>query len=310
MDIRRLEVFCKVFELKSFTKAAEALSLSQPTVSDHVRGLEQALGERLIDRFGREILPTPAGQAFYKYALSIVNMLEESMQTLGQFRGRLAGRLVLGASTIPGTYILPRFIGTFKSQHSAIKITIRISDSAEIVDEVLESSLESGLVGWKSNDRRLLLEELCSDELVLAVHPDHQWAGKRKIHLEDLVGEPFILRERGSGTRMVMSRIMEEHGLDVQRLEVVAEMGSTEAVRQGIKSRIGISILSKQAVGEDFLLGTLVPLEIEDVRFFRPLYLAQRKNRQLSPLCQAFLNHLRVGMKSMDSGENGMYFPR
>ncbi len=300
MDIRRLKVFCKVFELKSFTKAAEALSISQPTVSEHIRALEKALGERLIDRLGRAVIPTPAGKVFYRYALSIIQMLEEATQALGQFKGRLAGRLILGASTIPGTYILPRFIGTFKTEHPAIRFTLRISDTAEIVQEVLETSLEAGLVGSKWNDRRLLLEEVFADELVLAVHPEHRWARKRKIALEELVDEPFILREKGSGTRMVMNRIMEDQGLDPSRLSIVAEMGSTEAVRQGIRFRIGVSILSNQAVAEDLRQGTLVLVEINNVRFFRPLYLIQRKNRQITPLCQAFLAYLRVGVKQIE----------
>ncbi|MEI7450963.1 MAG: selenium metabolism-associated LysR family transcriptional regulator [Desulfomonile sp.] len=300
MDIRRLKVFCKVFELKSFTKAAEALSISQPTVSEHIRALEKALGERLIDRLGRAVIPTPAGKVFYRYALSIIQMLEEATQALGQFKGRLAGRLILGASTIPGTYILPRFIGTFKTEHPAIRFTLRISDTAEIVQEVLETNLEAGLVGSKWNDRRLLLEEVFADELVLAVYPEHRWARKRKIALEELVDEPFILREKGSGTRMVMNRIMEDQGLDPSRLPIVAEMGSTEAVRQGIRFRIGVSILSNQAVAEDLRQGTLVLVEINNVRFFRPLYLIQRKNRQITPLCQAFLAYLRVGVKQIE----------
>ena len=300
MDIRRLKVFCKVFELKSFTKAAEALSISQPTVSEHIRALEKALGERLIDRLGRAVVPTPAGKVFYRYALSIIQMLEEATQALGQFKGRLAGRLILGASTIPGTYILPRFIGTFKTEHPAIRFTLRISDTAEIVQEVLETNLEAGLVGSKWNDRRLLLEEVFADELVLAVYPEHRWARKRKIALEELVDEPFILREKGSGTRMVMNRIMEDQGLDPSRLPIVAEMGSTEAVRQGIRFRIGVSILSNQAVAEDLRQGTLVLVEINNVRFFRPLYLIQRKNRQITPLCQAFLAYLRVGVKQIE----------
>lgn len=300
MDIRRLKVFCKVFELKSFTKAAEALSISQPTVSEHIRALEKALGERLIDRLGRAVVPTPAGKVFYRYALSIIQMLEEATQALGQFKGRLAGRIILGASTIPGTYILPRFIGTFKTEHPAIRFTLRISDTAEIVQEVLETNLEAGLVGSKWNDRRLLLEEVFADELVLAVYPEHRWARKRKIALEELVDEPFILREKGSGTRMVMNRIMEDQGLDPSRLPIVAEMGSTEAVRQGIRFRIGVSILSNQAVAEDLRQGTLVLVEINNVRFFRPLYLIQRKNRQITPLCQAFLAYLRVGVKQIE----------
>lgn len=293
MDMRRLEVFCKVVELKSFTEAAKALSLSQPTVSEHIRILEEVLSERLLDRLGREVLATPAGRVFYRYARSIVQMRDEAVQALEQFRGTLAGKLVLGGSTIPGTYLLPRFIGAFKSAHPAIQITLRIADTAEVVAGVLDGNLEAGLIGSQWRDRRLAMEELFSDELVLAVYTNHPWASKGRIDIGDLAGEPFILRERGSGTRMVMAHILEENRFDLSKINVVAEMGSTESIRQGIKAKIGISILSQHAVAEDLKYGLLARVDIENVRFVRPLYLIRRRNRQMSPLCTAFLNHLR-----------------
>ncbi|MBI4963432.1 MAG: LysR family transcriptional regulator [Desulfomonile tiedjei] len=301
MDMRRLEVLCKVIELKSFTKAAEALLLSQPTVSEHIRSLEEALGERLIDRLGREVLATPAGRVFYQYARNIIQLREEAVQALEQFKGNLSGHLTLGASTIPGTYVVPRFIGSFKAIHPAIQMTLRISDTAQIVRAVLEGDLEAGMIGSKWNDRRILLEELFTDELILAVFSGHPWARKKRISPDEMIGEPFILRERGSGTRMVMERILEEHGFDASRLFVVAEMGSTEAVRQGIKARIGVSILSRQAVEDDMQYGALEPVEIDGIRFYRPLYLVQRRNRRLSPLCEAFLAHLRTAVKEAES---------
>jgi DNA-binding transcriptional LysR family regulator len=300
MDMRRLEVFCKVVELKSFTKAGEALLLAQPTVSEHLRTLEDMLGEKLVDRLGRQVLPTPAGKIFYQYARNILQMREEAIQALGQFKGNLSGRLILGASTIPGTYILPKLIGSFKSAHPAIQITLRIGDTAEIVEGVVAGDLEAGFVGSKWNDRRLVMEEVFSDELVLAVVPEHPWAQKGGISVEELPGEPFIHRERGSGTRMAMTRILEDHGFDPSRLMGVAEMGSTEAVRQGIKARIGASILSREAVAEDIRHGSLVAVEIEGIAFLRPLYLIQRKNRQTSPLGAAFLLHVRTSMKDED----------
>ncbi|HMK35654.1 MAG TPA: selenium metabolism-associated LysR family transcriptional regulator [Desulfomonilaceae bacterium] len=293
MEMRRLEVFCKVVELRSFTRAAEALSLSQPTVSEHIRTLEDGLGEKLVDRLGREVRPTPAGRIFYQYARNIVQMRDEALQALEHFKGNLAGTLVLGASTIPGTYLLPKLIGSFKNAHPAIQITLRISDTANIVEEVLETTLEAGIVGSSLTDRRLTLEEVGSDELVLVVYPGHSWAARGRIPVTELAEEPFILRERGSGTRMVMTKVLETYGFDPSTLPMVAEMGSTEAVRQGVKARIGVSILSRQAVEDDITHGTLVPVTIDGLRLSRPLYLIQRKKRQISPVCAAFLEYLR-----------------
>lgn len=292
MDIHRLEVFCRVVEMRSFTKAADVVFLTQPTVSEHLRALEEMVGEKLVDRLGREVLPTPAGKILYQYARDIIRLRNEAIQAIAKYRGTLAGHLTIGASTIPGTYILPSFIGTFKTRYPAIQITLLISDSGAVVEKVIDGSLEAGLIGARWDDRRIILEEIFSDELVLAVYPDHPWAKRQAVDLEELANQPFVLRERGSGTRRVMVQALETRGFNLSRLNVVAEMGSTEAVRQGIKARIGISILSSHAVVEDIQQGTLLKIPINDVSIGRSFYLVQRKNRQSSPLCTAFLKHL------------------
>ena len=293
MDIRRLEVFCKVVELKSFTKAAKALSLSQPTVSEHIRTLEEMLDEKMVDRLGRAIEATPAGRLFYEYARDILRMREEAMQALMQFKGELSGPLLLGASTIPGTYVLPKLIGSFKNIHPNIQITLKIADSKEVAEQVLKGEVEAGLIGTHWNDGRFDLEEIFSDELLLIVYPNHPWSKKRSIKVDELESQPFIQREIGSGTRQVMETILQQNKFDPTRLSCVAEMGSTEAVRQSIKSKIGISILSRQAVADDIKQGFLASVAIDGVLFKRSFYLIRRKNRQISPLCQAFLDYLR-----------------
>jgi DNA-binding transcriptional LysR family regulator len=294
MDIHRLEVFCKVVDLQSFTKAAEASFLTQPTVSEHIRALEEALDEKLVDRLGREILPTPAGKILYRYARNIIALRDEAIQALDRYKGKLSGHLLIGASTIPGTYILPEIIGAFKIQYPAIQVTLMISGSGEVIDKIRDGLLEIGIVGARWSDRRVVLEEAFSDELLLTVYPEHPLAQRKSIQLDELEGVPFIMREKGSGTRMVMHQVLEANGFDPGRLNAVAEMGSTEAVRQGIKAKIGISILSSQAVSEDIQRGTLVSVELEGVSLQRPFYLVQRKKRQLSPLGTAFLGYLHA----------------
>lgn len=293
MDIHRLEVFCKVLEMKSFTKAAEAVFLTQPTVSEHIRALEEEVGEKLIDRLGREILPTPAGKILYQYAKDLIRIRNSAVQAINKFKGDLSGHLLIGGSTIPGTYILPALLGAFKARYPSILVTLKIGGSGEIVEKLIEGNLELGLIGVKWDDRRILLEEIFSDELILTLYPEHAWAKRGAIQLDELAGEPFILRERRSGTRMVMNHSLETHGFSPAQLSAVAEMGSTEAVRQGIKARIGISILSFQAVAEDLDRGTLVNVPLDGVTLSRSFYLAQRKSRQPSPLCTAFLNYVR-----------------
>jgi DNA-binding transcriptional LysR family regulator len=294
MDLRRLEVFCKVVELGSFTKAADAVLLSQPTISEHIRTLEEILNERLIDRLGREIQPTPAGKILYKYARRILRLKEEAVQALAFYRGELAGDLNLGASTIPGTYILPSVIGRFKQRYPLTHISLKISGTADIAQAVIDGTCEIGLIGSRWRDGRLQFEQMFADELVLVVPPDHPWNETKRIPLQALYGEPFIDRQRGSGTRMVMTRILEEHGFEPSKLHVVAEMGTTEAVRQSVKAGIGVSILSRLAVCEDLRWGTLREVGLENVRFQRPFYLVQRRLRRLSPIAEAFLEDLKA----------------
>jgi len=293
VDIRRLEVFCRVLELKSFTRAAEAVLLTQPTVSENIRLLEETVGERLLDRLGREVLPTPAGRILYSYARRIIQLRDEAMQAMHQFRGDLSGTLALGASTIPGAYILPPLIESFRLYHPAIQLHLRIADTAAVVEDLLDDRLELGLVGARLKEQRLDCDEVFADELVFTLYPDHPWAGREPVRLDELENEPFILREQGSGTRLVMSEALREHGFDPVKLRVVAEMGSSEAVRQGIKSRLGVSILSSLAVAEDVKRGDLVTVPLEGMCIRRPFYLVCRKGRQLSPLALAFYEHLR-----------------
>ncbi len=296
MDLRRLQVFCKVVELKSFTRAADAVFLSQPTVSEHIRSLEEYFEQKLLDRLGREVLPTQAGQILYKYARRMLQLNQEAVQAVNQYSGKLAGHLSVGASTIPGTYVLPGFIGAFKEQYPAIHITMKIANSRLVADAVMRGDAEFGVVGARWNDPSLEWQEIFADELSLTVYPGHPWSKRGSITLAELADEHFIMRERDSGTRRFFSQVLTEQGFDLARLDVIAEMGSSESIRQSIKARIGVSIMSRYAVAEDVERETLSVVAIEGVHFARPFYLIRRKNRQSSPISNTFLDSLRPAL--------------
>nr|WP_320116903.1 selenium metabolism-associated LysR family transcriptional regulator [uncultured Desulfuromonas sp.] len=293
VDIRRLEVFCKVVDLGSFTRAAEAALLSQPSVSEHIRTLEEHYNEKLIDRLGRRAQPTHAGKILYQYARRIIQLKDEADQAIKQFQGNLSGKLAVGASTIPGAYLLPPLIDSFKTSYSSIELMLKISGTTAVVEEILKGTLELGLIGTLWKDQRVECEEMFSDELVLTVYPDHPWAKKSSVYPGELLETPFILREPGSGTRIEMTQGLKKAGVEVAHFQVVAEVGSNEAVRQGVRSRIGVAILSSLSVAEDVERGSLVTVPIEGVTMPRSFYLVQRRNRQLSPLATAFYNHLK-----------------
>ena len=292
MEIRKLDAFCKVVELKSFTRAAEAMLLSQPTISEHVRTLENELDQQLVNRLGRDIEATPAGRVLYGYARKIMRTRREAVQALTQFSSHLSGRIYIGCGTIPGTYILPGLIGKFREQYPSIQATLSISSSQIISQQVLAGELEFGVVGARWNQRALSWREIFSDELTLAVPPSHPWAMQKSVSIHDLPGEPYIMREQESGTRKVFARILEENGLKESSLQEVAAIGTTAAVKEAVKAGIGVSILSSYAVRDDVACGRLLALSLKEHKMQRPFYLIQRKNRALSPVASVFLNYL------------------
>jgi DNA-binding transcriptional LysR family regulator len=294
MDLHRLEIFVKVAELKSFTLAAEALRLSQPTVSEHLRSLEEMAEATLVDRLGRELRLTPAGQILYRYAVKLLHVREEARQALADYRGELAGRLVVGASTIPGSYLLPQIMGAFRSKHPSVQITLKIANTAAVAEMVQKGEAGLGLVGSRLPEKRLSFEEVYLDELTLTVAPEHPWAARPEMALTELYGQPFIMRERGSGTQMAVKRILEDHGLDFGKLTVAAEMPNTEAVRQSIKAGVGIGILSRLAVAAELTYGDLVAVPITGIKLHRPLYLIQRFGRELPAVYESFGNFVRL----------------
>lgn len=295
MDLKRLEVFCRIVELKSFTRAAQALRLSQPTVSEHVRHLEETLGDKLLDRLGREVQPTPAGRILYHYAQRMLRLKDEACQSIEQFRGNLSGHLILGASTIPGAYMLPRRIAALKREFPTIQITMLISGTSHIVRQLLQGEIELAVIGAESRDPRLESCELFNDRIVLVAPPSHPLCTQKFITLADLQDEEFLLRERESGTRSVTVQALRERGFDLEKANIVAELGNGEAIRQSVKAGIGIAFMSSLAVAEDVRRGELVSLNVQDFSLQRPFYLIQRRNRQLTPLARVFHERLMEG---------------
>jgi len=292
MKLNQLEIFCKIIELRSFSRAAEALHLSQPTLTEHIKTLEDHLGITLLDRLGREILPTKAGKVLHGYAQKILNLKTEAEQTLYSLKGELKGDLIVGASTIPGEYILPSLIKRFRDNFPDIWIKLTISDTKEVIDDIVNNRIEFGIVGAKVESSKLEYHKFVKDELVLVVPSIPAWKRTKSVALEKLKQISFIIREEGSGTRIVMEKTFKNFGFNASHLNVIATLGSTTAVVQAIKSGAGCSILSRRAVDEDLTRGLLKSIPIKGINFFRDFYLILRRGKINSPLCEAFFNFL------------------
>ncbi|MFZ0484689.1 MAG: selenium metabolism-associated LysR family transcriptional regulator [Desulfobacterales bacterium] len=292
MDLWQLNIFCKVVELKGFSKAGDAIHLSQPTISSHIKDLENHFECQLIDRLGKKAVPTKAGELLYHYARKLIALRDETQAAMAEFHGRIKGRLVIGGSTIPGGYILPKCIGAFTTVYPEVTISLIIGDTDQIIQDVLSGSPEFGIVGAKTSNKNICQEKLIEDEMRLIVTCDHKWADKKHINPDLMFKEPFIVRERGSGTLKSIKLSLKEKGYASENLNIVAEMGSTEAVIQGIKSNVGVSILSTIAVAEELKAGTLKALTIKELNLKRNFYLITHKQRSPSPICKAFISFL------------------
>ena len=284
MDLWQLKIFCKVVELNSFSRAGKIVHLSQPTVSSHIKDLEDHFGCRLIDRLSKEAVATKAGELLYGYARKILAFSDETEAAMAEFNGKIKGRLLIGGSTIPGAYLLPRIIGAFCGQYPEVTISLIVEDTQKIIDGVLTGNLEIGVVGAESSEKKIFQEKLIEDELRLIVPQNHPWAQRKAIPLNLLLSEPFIVRESGSGTLAAIQLNLAREGYTIEDLKIAAELGSTEAVRQGIKNKVGISILSTLAVSEDLKFGSLKAIAIKGLKLKRSFYLTRDKYRSLSPL--------------------------
>jgi DNA-binding transcriptional LysR family regulator len=288
MDLRQLEIFVKVAELGSFSRAAQALGLTQPTVSEHIRTLESELGLRLLDRLGRGAAVTRAGELLVSYAGRMLALQREARQALDRFQGRMCGDLQVGASTIPGEYVLPPLIGRFKEKFPDIAITLLIADSQTVVSWVAEGRAELGVVGARLPHRAVEFRELMPDEEVVVVPAGHPWHGQTEVSLPELRSEPLLIRERGSGTRAALETALEGAGLGLAAFRIVGEMGSTQAIKQAVKAGVGISVLSRRAVEEECRHGLLWCLRVKELTVTRAFHLVTHRERSRSPLAEAF----------------------
>jgi DNA-binding transcriptional LysR family regulator len=293
MNLWQLKVFCKVVELGSFSKAGHAIHLSQPTVSSHIKDIESHFNTQLIDRLAKKAVPTKAGELLYNYAKRLIRLREEAEVAMADFMGQKKGRVHIGGSTIPGVYLLPPAMAAFSKDFPEVKLSLAIEDTAAIIESLLNGQVELGVVGAKSSARQLKQYKLIDDEMRLIVPATHCWAGLGEVGLERLKTEPFLLREPGSGTRKSLQLSLQKAGLDIEALKVCAEMGSTEAIRQGVKYGAGVSIFSPVAVEAELQAGALAALTIKGVDLKRSFYLTWPTERTLSPLAANFSKFLK-----------------
>lgn len=291
MDIHQLKVFASVFKNKSFSKASEELHLTQPTVSDHIKCLEDELNCRLFDRLGRTIIPTKEAEVLYIHAMEIIEKIGNIKDAIGQVRKEITGELIIGASTIPGTYLLPSIMSAFQKKYPSISFQILISDSRGIVEKVSSHELLIGIVGAKLANSQITYAPFLEDELIAV--SSHGLIKNKQLTLKELVKLPFVLREEGSGTRRETEKILESRGISLEDIKIAGIFGSTDAIKQAVKAGLGVSILSRLSVKDEIKHGVIKELKVTDIYMRRKFYIVTHKKRSLPLSYNLFLKHLQ-----------------
>ncbi|CAM4275660.1 MAG: selenium metabolism-associated LysR family transcriptional regulator [Paenibacillus macerans] len=293
LNYHQLHIFYTVAERGSFSAAAQALHMTQPAVTMQIQALEDYFGCKLLVRSTKKIELTEAGQTLLPFARKSVEMIRETEQAMSRYTSMLEGRLQLGASLTIGEYVLPRLLGPFGQRYPHISIVMKVMNTTQIIEEIVGHQLNFGLVEAPVQHPDMVSEPVMEDELKLIVPAGHPLSGKKTATLEEVVSYPFVLREKGSGTRQVMEAEFKRRGVEMSRVQTVMELGSTGAVKSAVEAGIGITIISPSSVKHEQALGLMEALDIDGVSFKRKFYSIHLKSTLLPVSAVTFLTFLR-----------------
>jgi DNA-binding transcriptional LysR family regulator len=289
MDTRQLAAFCAVVERKSFSQAAERLGVTQPAVSLQVRSLEKRLGRKLLDRSGRRVEPTEAGMALYRGAQRMLALEGQLIDELDAGEGgELRGTLEVGASTGPGSTVVPVLLCEFQRENPRVAVSLSISDTQSVVDRVAERELELGVVGAARRHRGVVFEPFFRDEVVLACPPGHRFAGKT-VTLAQLREEPLIVMQEGAGVRQVIEDELRRVGTRLRDLEPRLELGLQESVKSAVAAGYGVTFISRTGIEADLAAGTLETARVKGLDPAREISLVRSAGRSPTRAADAFI---------------------
>ena len=287
--MHQLTVFRTVAQYLSYTQAAHALYLSQPAVTQQIKGLEQMLALKLFVRKGRGIALTPAGQELMQHVERLLALLAETAPVVHEIHELERGSVAVGASTSAGTYVVPAFLGAFHMHHPGIRITLTVGNRRTIEEYLLTRQVDLVVMSLIEHQDRFVVEYLMPYELVVVAPPNHRLVDRPALSLYKLQGETFLMREQGAGTRMGTEQYFAQAGMP---LRASLELGSIEAIKEGVAAGLGIAVLSRESVALEVTNGDLAILDVEGFPLKREWYVVQLKGRRLSRAAEAFRQFL------------------
>jgi DNA-binding transcriptional LysR family regulator len=289
MNLNQLRVFHAVAEAGSVTAAARGLRVSQPSVSKQLVELENALGAQLVDRLPRGIRLTALGRVLAAHAARIAGIEHTAHAEIAALLGLTRGQLAIGASTTVGSYVVPRTFGELRRRHPELRLELEIGNTAAVHDLVRRDRVELGLTEGLVTDEDLTAQVFEEDEMVAIAPPRDPVLSRRTLSAKELVALPFVMRERGSGTREVIEAALAKKRLTV---EPVMSLGSTEAVKNAVAARLGVAIVSRLTVEHELSSGALILLEVPDLAIRRALHLVELRGKSRSPAAARFVELL------------------
>ena len=294
ITMQQMEALVKLVEERSFSHAAQKMYLTQPSLTKHIKNLEESVNAALVNRKTTGISLTPEGKILYDYARRVFKLMGEAKEKIARVKENESGSIFISASTIPSTYILPQVLNTFSKQYPDIRCYVQMNDSDATLNMILDNQAEIGFIGRPVSNKKLHVDAVWKDRLVLAVPKGHVWNKKASVTVDELSREPFIIREKGSATRSILEEYLQKNmGRSLSQFNVICELGSSEAVKEAIIAGLGVSILSVHAVGRELAGGLLVEKPVESCIIERNFYLIYKKQLSLMRHHALFLDSVR-----------------
>jgi DNA-binding transcriptional LysR family regulator len=292
MNINQLRAFIAVVDHGSFSEAARTTGLSQPAVTMQIQGLESDLGATLLERRYRKVELTEAGRALLPFARRVMSELDGARSEIERLSDTVGGHLELAVSTTPGQYILPRLLGSFLRAYPEVSVSLRVYDSADVVERVESGEAHLGMTGARIAGAKVEYEEMGTDRLLMICPVDTPLAGRPTVPLAEVAEHPFIVRETGSGTRMVFEQALCDGGVDPSELNVVMELGTSEAIVNAVEGGMGVGVVSHWMADKALSLGTVARVATPGFPVERPFYAVLPRGVR-SRAASALVDHLR-----------------
>jgi DNA-binding transcriptional LysR family regulator len=300
MADRRLQVFHAVAKHLSFTKAADALFMTQPAVTFQIRQLEEHFNTRLFDRVQGRITLTPAGQMALEYAERILALSAELDTRMKERSGQVAGPLLIGASTTIAEFLLPQILGEFKAKFPAVVPRLFVANSEAVQARIAERTLDLGFIEGESHLPSLVADVCCDDELQVVCAPSHPLAKLKTVAPKTLTEHAYVSREPGSGTREVIDSYLQKAGVAPDSMQLVMELGSPEALKGVAATGLAFAIMSRATIAKEIRLGILAPVALSP-RLDRHLAVVYAKERFHSRLVNSFVDFAKDKLAAMQA---------